>query len=75
VGEAVHCQQVKDTDFGKKRVGVAENPRSGVGARGSSVKKGFSWGKRTLFFGTYVIPLINLLTVGGRMAVAAKDGK
>jgi hypothetical protein len=46
-----------------KGVGVAENPRSGVGARGSSVKKGFSWGKRTLFFGTHVLPLLNFLTV------------
>jgi hypothetical protein len=46
-----------------KGVGVAENPRSGVGARGSSVKKGFLWGKRTLFFGTHVLPLFNLLTV------------
>jgi hypothetical protein len=50
-------------DLGKKRVGVAENPRSGVGARGSSVKKGFSLGKRTLFFGTHVLSLFNLLTV------------
>jgi hypothetical protein len=47
-----------------KGVGVAENPRSGVGARGSSVKKGFSLGKRTLFLGTHVLPLLNLLTVG-----------
>jgi beta-galactosidase len=61
--ENAHCQQVKDMGLGKKRVGVAENPRSGVGARGSSVKKGFSWGKRTLFFGTHVLPLFNLLTV------------
>jgi hypothetical protein len=30
---------------GKKRVGVAENPRSGVGARGSSVKKAFHGAK------------------------------
>jgi hypothetical protein len=44
-------------------VGVAENPRSGVGARGSSVKKGFLWGKRTLFFGIHVLPLLNLLIV------------
>jgi hypothetical protein len=50
--------------LGKKRVGVAENPRSGVGARGSSVKKGFPWGERLLFFGTHVFPLLNLLTVG-----------
>jgi hypothetical protein len=50
--------------LGKKRVGVAENPRSGVGARGSSVKKGFPWGERTLFFGTHVLPLLNLLMVG-----------
>jgi hypothetical protein len=35
-------RQVKDMDPGKKRVGVAENPRSGVGARGSRVKKDFS---------------------------------
>jgi hypothetical protein len=35
-----HCQQVKDSWGSKKGVGVAENPRSGVGARGSSVKKG-----------------------------------
>jgi hypothetical protein len=48
--------------LGKKRVGVAENPRSGVEARGSSVKKGFLW-KRTLFFGTQVLPLLNFLTV------------
>jgi hypothetical protein len=52
-------------DPGKKRVGAAENPRSGVGARGSSVKKNFSWGKRTLFFGTPVLPLLNLLTAAG----------
>jgi hypothetical protein len=38
--EIFHCQQVKDSWGPKKGVGVAENPRSGVGARGSSVKKG-----------------------------------
>jgi hypothetical protein len=36
----LHCQQVRDSCGAKKGVGVAENPRSGVGARGSSVKKG-----------------------------------
>jgi hypothetical protein len=36
-------------DLGKKRVGVAENPRSGVGARGSSVKKAFHGAKEPVF--------------------------
>jgi hypothetical protein len=35
-----HCSLFTDSYSAKKGVGVAENPRSGVGARGSSVKKG-----------------------------------
>jgi hypothetical protein len=47
----------------KKGVGVAENPRSGVGARGSSVKKGRMYGKICYILPSIVLPLLNLLTV------------
>jgi hypothetical protein len=56
-----HCQQVKDSGGSKKGVGVAENPRSGVGARGSSVKKGRMYGKICCGFLSIVLPLLNLL--------------
>jgi hypothetical protein len=44
-------------------VGVAENPRSGVGARGSSVKNGLSWAKPVRPPTSTALPLLNLLTV------------
>jgi hypothetical protein len=45
----------------KKRVGVAENPRSGVGARGSSVKKRKMYGKICYTLPSIALPLLNLL--------------
>jgi hypothetical protein len=47
----------------KKGVGVAENPRSGVGARGSSVKKGRIYGKICYALLLIVLPLLDLLIV------------
>jgi hypothetical protein len=38
-------------------VGVAKNPRSGVGARGSSVKKCLLWAKN-LYFENNMLPLL-----------------
>jgi hypothetical protein len=61
----IHCQQVKDSDSAKKRVGVAENPRSGVGARGSSVKKCGTYGKICYTLPSIVLPLLNLLILYG----------
>jgi hypothetical protein len=34
-------------------------------SEGEQRQKNFSWGKKILFFGTYVLPLLNLLTVEG----------
>jgi hypothetical protein len=47
-------------------VGVAENPRSGVGARGSSVKKRGVWGAVGYTLASMALPLLNLLTRGRR---------
>jgi hypothetical protein len=47
----------------KKGVGVAENPRSGVGARGSSVKKGRTYGEICYTLPPIALPLLGLLTV------------
>jgi hypothetical protein len=47
----------------KKGVGVAENPRSGVGARGSSVKKCGMYGKICYTLPSMALPLLNLLTL------------
>jgi hypothetical protein len=58
-----HCQQVKDSGGPNTGVGVAENPRSGVGARGSSVKKGRINGKSCCALPSIALPLLNLLTV------------
>jgi hypothetical protein len=57
----LHCQQVKDSQGSKKGVGVAENPRSGVGARGSSVKKGRMYGKICYTLPSIALPLLNFL--------------
>jgi hypothetical protein len=56
------CQQVKDSYSAKKGVGVAENPRSGVGARGSSVKKRGVYGKICSALPSIALPLLKLLT-------------
>jgi hypothetical protein len=58
-----HCQQVEDSWGWKKGVGVAENPRSGVGARGSSVKKSRIYGKICYTLPSIALPLLNLLIV------------
>jgi hypothetical protein len=47
-----------------KGVGVAENPRSGVEARGSRVKNGLSWAKLAHPMTSTALPLHNLLTAG-----------
>jgi hypothetical protein len=57
------CQQFKDSYSSKKGVGVAENPRSWVVARGSSVKKGRMYGKICYTLPSIVLPLLNLFTV------------
>jgi hypothetical protein len=57
----IHCPQVKDSYSAKKGVGVAENPRSGVGARGSSVKKSRVYGKICYTLLSIALPLLNLL--------------
>jgi hypothetical protein len=44
-------------------VGVAENPRSGVGARGSGVESGLSWAQSVHPMTSTALPLLNLLTV------------
>jgi hypothetical protein len=44
-------------------VGVAENPRSGVGARGSSGKKGRINDKSCYALPSIALPLLNLLTL------------
>jgi hypothetical protein len=46
---------------GTKGVGVAENPRSGVGARGSSVKKRKMYGKICYALPSIALPLLDLL--------------
>jgi hypothetical protein len=58
-----HCQHVKDSWNAKKGVGVAENPRSGVGARGSSVKKGRMYGKICYTLHTIALPLLNFIDI------------
>jgi hypothetical protein len=47
----------------EKGVGVAENPRSGVGARGSSVKKCGIYGKICYTLLSIALPLLDLLTL------------
>ncbi|MDR2095413.1 MAG: hypothetical protein LBP76_07830, partial [Treponema sp.] len=59
----IQCQPVKDSCSAKKGVGVAENPRSGVGARGSSVKKGRTYGKICYTLPSMALPLLNFLTL------------
>jgi hypothetical protein len=59
----LECQQVKDSQGAKNGVGVAENPRSGVGARGSSVKKAEHYGKICYTLPSIALPLLNFLTL------------
>jgi hypothetical protein len=51
----------------RERSGGSGRPRRAkpeeAGARGSSVKKGRTWGAISLTFGIHVLPLINLVTL------------
>jgi hypothetical protein len=50
LGGGSGCQQVKDTIFYRKQVGVAENPRSGVEAKGEQRQKAPHIRRRTFVF-------------------------
>jgi hypothetical protein len=73
-GETGRCQQVKDLLPVDEGVGVTENPRSGVGARGSRVKSGLSWAKLVHPPTSTALPLLNLLTVGNGVVGAVHIG-
>jgi hypothetical protein len=61
IGDFLGLYAQSATNSWKKGVGVAENPRSGVGARGSSVKKGRMYGKICYTLPSTALPLLNLL--------------